>query len=239
METVEKLSRIEKLIPLVERSAVLVGIMVKEPLAGQVKTRLCPPLTPEEAARLYAVMMQETVQRLAAGPIPVVLFYAGSAAYFEKLFPGLPLWPQASGDLGQRLNEAMDHLLATGCRSAALIGSDSPDLPLAQVDAAFAALVANDVVTIPAGDGGYVLVGCSRPCAPLFEGIAWSTAAVLEQTRRQAEQQGLRYAEIGGWGDIDDIAALRDLLQRAPETATARFARLELAAKLESGPVGR
>lgn len=213
--------------------------MVKEPLAGQVKTRLCPPLTHEEAARLYTVMMQETVQRFVAGPTPVILIYAGNVGYFEKMFPGLPLWPQGDGDLGQRLDEAMARLLATGCRAAALIGSDSPDLPFALVDAAFAALAESDAVTIPAGDGGYVLVGCSRPCPPLFEAIDWSTPVVLAQTRRQVERHGLRYTEVGTWGDLDDIEALRALLQRSSDTATARFARQELAHLIETGPVER
>jgi len=213
--------------------------MVKEPLAGQVKTRLCPPLSPAAAARLYAVAMQETVQRFATGSVPVVLFYAGDASYFEERFPGVPLCPQGPGDLGQRLNRAMTELLGTGCRAVAVIGSDSPDLPHAQVDAAFSALESSDAVTIPAGDGGYVLIGCSRDCPALFETIDWSTAQVLDQTRQQAAQNGIRYVEIGAWHDIDDIGALRALLQRSPETATARCARQEFAHLIEPGPEGR
>jgi len=236
---VEKSSRIGKLNAVGEPPSALLGIMVKEPLAGQVKTRLCPPLSPDEAARLYAIAMQETVQRFATGPVPVVLFYAGAASYFEERFPGVPLCPQGSGDLGGRLNGAMTQLLGTGCRAAVIIGSDSPDLPQTQVDAALTALAGNDAVTIPAGDGGYVLIGCSRACPALFEAIDWSTAQVLTQTRQQAEQNGIGYVEIGAWHDIDDIGALRALLRRSPETATARFARQELAHLIEPGPEGR
>jgi glycosyltransferase A (GT-A) superfamily protein (DUF2064 family) len=173
--------------------------------------------------------MCESVERFAAGDNPVVLFYAGAADYFESRFPGLPLWPQNNGDLGQRMSEAMNLLLASGCRAAALIGSDSPDLPHAQVDAAFVALDRHDAVTVPADDGGYVLVGCSRPCPPLFEAIDWSTAAVSLQTRQQAERHNIRYTEVGAWSDVDNIASLQALLQRAPDSATARFVQQQLA----------
>ncbi len=206
----------------------LLGIFAKEPLAGQVKTRLCPPLQPAEAAELYEVALRETVERFSASTVPVVLFYAGSAEYFQKNFPGLPLWPQADGDLGQRMTEALALLLATGCQAAGLIGSDSPDLPLAQVEAAFSALAEHDVVTVPAADGGYVLIGSSRPCPDVFQGIAWSSEVVSTQTRQRAEQNAISFCEVGGWNDIDDQASLLALVKRTPDSATAHHIREKL-----------
>jgi len=202
--------------------------MVKEPIAGLVKTRLCPPLHPEEASQLYAVAMQETIERFAAGPIPVVLFYAGSSDYFRRKFPALPLLPQPDGDLGQRMTDALATLLETGCQAAALIGSDSPDLPYAQVEAAYALLAEQDAVTIPASDGGYVLVGSSRPCPEIFQDVPWSTAEVLTTTRKQAEQYAISYCESGGWDDVDDRDSLLALVARTPESATACFIRQSL-----------
>ena len=206
----------------------LLGIFVKQPVVGQVKTRLCPPLQPEEAAQLYEVAMQETIERFAAGPIPVVLFYAGSLEYFSEKFPALPSLSQPAGDLGQRMTEAMAALHETGCQAAALIGSDSPDLPYAQVEAAFALLVEQDVVTIPASDGGYVLVGNSRPCPEIFQDVPWSTAEVLTTTRKRAEQYAISYCESGGWDDVDDRESLLALVARTPESATACFIRQNL-----------
>jgi rSAM/selenodomain-associated transferase 1 len=206
----------------------LLGIFVKEPLVGKVKTRLCPPLQPAEATELYEVALRETVERFTAGTVPVVLFYAGSAEYFQKNFPDLPLWPQTDGDLGQRMTEALSLLLTAGCQAAGLIGSDSPDLPVEQVDAAFSALAGHDVVTVPADDGGYVMIGSSRFCPEVFQGIDWSTGAVSAQTRQRAEQNSISFCEVGGWTDIDDHASLLALLKRTPTSATAHFVREKL-----------
>ncbi len=205
----------------------LLGILVKEPVAGRVKTRLCPPLQPEESAALYEVALQETVRRFAA-ELPVVLFHAGDPGYFRERFPHLPLCPQHPGDLGQRMDEALSLLLETGCPRAALIGSDSPDLPVAMVAAAFSSLGDHDAVVVPAEDGGYVLVGTGRPCPELFRDIPWSTAAVLPLTRQRAAAAGLRYREVGGWSDVDDRGSLRLLVERSPASATARFIREQL-----------
>lgn len=212
----------------------LLGIMVKEPVAGRVKTRLSPPLTPDEAARLYTVAMQETIERFAAGAVPVVLFYDGSTEYFRQKSGALPLLPQVDGDLGQRMAAALSALLATGCKAAALIGSDCPDLPIEQVETAFAALATHDLVTIPAGDGGYVLVGQSRPCPEIFQEIPWSSHEVLHRTRLRAEQFAFSYCERGRWADIDDHQALIALTNRSPQSATASFIRRNLSHHLTS-----
>lgn len=205
-----------------------VGILAKQPLPGQVKTRLCPPLSATEAAALYRVSLEETVQRLTAGPWTPVLFFAGEASYFRQHFPGQLLCPQGEGDLGARLERALQTLLQAGCRSAVLVGSDSPDLPLALLDEAFAALETVDAVVAPAGDGGYVLIGESRHHPELFRQIPWSSNQVLAQTRQRATVAGIRLQELAGWEDVDDLASLRALLQRSPQSATARHARQRL-----------
>jgi rSAM/selenodomain-associated transferase 1 len=199
------------------------GVFVKEPLPGQVKTRLTPPLTPGQAAELYRVALHETVERMAQTEYDVVLFYSGEEAYFENNFPQLPRIRQQDGDLGERLIAAFDQLSLYQPVAAAVIGSDSPDLPLHQVDAAFSALLNYDVVTIPASDGGYVLIGSRCPQPQLFENIDWSTDQVLTQTRQRAASEMLRYVEQGGWEDVDDIASLKRLLLRSPESATASY----------------
>lgn len=221
----EKPSLIEKLDTFEPKPRRLLGIFVKEPVAGRVKTRLCPPLQPKESARLYEIAMRETIDRFSAADVPVVLFYAGSDSYFQKKFPSLPLWPQSGDDLGARMNQALTQLLTCGCDAAVLIGSDSPDLPERQVSEAFAALQSHDAVVVPAADGGYVLVGVSTPCPELFRDIPWSTGHVLAMTRQRSIQHGIAFREIGGWQDIDDSASLKALVQRSPQTATARFVR--------------
>jgi len=202
----------------------VVGIFAKEPVSGKVKTRLCPPLTPSQAAELSRVALAETVDVMRGGPFELVLFYDGCHEYFASTFPGLPLIPQGAGDLGSRMDRALAGLLAGGCRAAALIGSDSPDLPRERVATALDALGEIEAVTVPSDDGGYVLIGANRPCPELFRGIAWSTSSVLDETRQRAIAAEISYRELPGWEDVDDWPSLSRLCRRSPASRTARYA---------------
>jgi hypothetical protein len=221
-------------LPLTLRGAVL-GIFAKEPRPGQVKTRLSPPLCPAEAAALYRVALQESVARLSRGPVRLVLCCAGRRAWFARRFPGVPLLAQGRGELGVRLARVTSLLFAAGAAPVAVAGSDSPDLPLPLVAAAFAALRTAEVAAIPCRDGGYALLALRRPVPELFADIPWSTGEVLAATRVRAAALGLRFAAIGGWDDLDDLAALQRLLARSPDCATARYARVHLGSRLWSG----
>ena len=211
------------------------GIFVKEPVPGQVKTRLSPPLTFEQAAELYRVALHETVERLQGTDYDVVLFYAGREEYFAKTFPDLTRVQQTEGDLGVRMAAALDRLHRDQPTFAALLGSDSPDLPLLQIVEAFTALRESDVVTIPASDGGYVLIGSRQHHPQIFRYIDWSTEKVLGQTRKRAVAAGLKYTERGGWEDVDDISSLQRLLIRSPDSATAVHARQHLRGIIDEG----
>ena len=200
------------------------GIFAKEPRPGQVKTRFCPPLTPEEAAHLYRTSLLETLERMGHGTFAPTLFHANASDWFAAHCPALPLLPQGEGDLGRRLERGLAYLLKQGAPTAAVIGSDSPDLPAEQVEAAFALLNEADVVTIPAADGGYVLIGARRPYPELFRDMPWSTPELLAATRYRAQTLGLDYRELPPWEDLDDLAALRRLIERSPHSSTARHA---------------
>ncbi len=216
-------------------SGPVLGIFAKQPRAGQVKTRLIPPLQPEQARNLYQVALHETVTRFASGPATLVLCCAGRRSWFARAFPGVPLLSQGGGDLGRRLARATATLFAVGGGPVAVAGSDSPDLPLPLLDEAFATLTTADVAVIPCRDGGYALLALRRPAPELFAGIPWSTADVLAATRRRAAALGLQLATVGGWEDLDDLAALHRLLVRSPECATARYARAYLGIAPPSG----
>ncbi|HKL25022.1 MAG TPA: TIGR04282 family arsenosugar biosynthesis glycosyltransferase [Desulfuromonadales bacterium] len=211
----------------------VLAVFAKQPLAGKVKTRLCPPLSETEAARLYQVSLAETISTLWECPLRMVLFYAGERAWFEQAFPEVLLVPQTKGGLGVRLQAAADQLFAAGSGPVLFIGSDSPDLPCALVTTTVDRLQQFDVVTVPCLDGGYALVGMNRPCPEIFEDIPWSTAEVLATTRRQAERAGLAYHELDPWDDLDDLASLRRLAERSPVSATARYVQARLARYLK------
>jgi rSAM/selenodomain-associated transferase 1 len=225
-------ANVDKLVENVDKQAFLrpfknpapvLAVFAKQPVAGQVKTRLCPPLTEIEAARLCQVALAETVQRLWDCPARMVLFYAGERAWFDRAFPEVLLAPQTDGPFGERLQAAAAQLFAAGAGPVLMIGSDSPDLPETLIPAALTELEQADVVTVPCVDGGYALLGMNRPCPELFENIPWSTGHVLEATRAQAARCGLVYCELAEWDDLDDLAALQRLVERSPETGTARY----------------
>lgn len=85
------------------------------------------------------------------------------------------------------------------------------------------------MVTVPCADGGYALLGLRQPAPELFVDIPWSSDQVLSATRERAARAGLVYRELEAWDDLDDIAALERLVERSPESGTARYVQGQLA----------
>ena len=217
------------------RKTAILGIFAKQPVAGLCKTRLSPPLTLQQAAEFYQCSLQETVQRLRGGDnYDLAICYAGERCWFEQTFPGAELIAQQGDDLGARMATALAGFLRQGYRQAVLVGSDSPDLPLAIIDQAFAALQNSDVVLAPASDGGYVLIGESQHYPQLFSDIAWSTSQVLGETERRIAQQSISAVRLDCWEDLDDLASLQRFLQRSPHAMTAAYLRKHLASQFSS-----
>ena len=207
---------------------VAVAVMAKAPSAGTVKTRLCPPLSPAEAAELADAFLRDAwtgVQAL-AGVVPAVVYAPDEArAFFETLAPGSPLFPQRGADLGARMAHAFDDLLALDVAGAIVIGSDAPTLPRAILTEAIAEVAAADLVLGPSDDGGYYLIGLRAPRPELFADIAWSTDTVFDATLGRARLAGLRTAVLPAWfdvdtpGDLDRLASsLAEPGARAPHT---------------------
>ena len=124
---------------------------------------------------------------------------------------------QGQGDLGRRLAWALDYALDEGYGPVVLVGSDIPELVAAVINRAFAVLADHDLVLGPGEDGGYYLIGLSGPAPQLFEGIAWSTPSVLEQTLAAAKRLGAcRWGFTTTLSDIDepDDLALWRRIQR-------------------------
>lgn len=216
------------------------GIMTKAPVPGKVKTRLTPPLTPDEAAALNVCFLQDLARSIAdAGALAQgvgVYTPVGSEAAYAEIFPeDFVLIPQRGDGFGERLEYAISDLLAVGFESACLINSDSPTVSSrAFADATEALHKDGDRVVLgPSDDGGYYLIGMKQLHRGLFEGIEWSTEKVLAQTLARAKELGLEVHMLPAFYDIDDGAILRrlcgellaDEIQAAdsPAPATRRF----------------
>ncbi len=215
---------VDKPVEKVDNSAIL-GIFAKEPVAGLVKTRLCPPLDFEQATELYCQILDETIRRFSGQFFDLVICYAGNEDFFAQNYPQIPRQPQQGADLGERMANALQGFLSAGYRQAILIGSDSPDLPLSHLEQAFVALQSTEVVIAPATDGGYVLIGENVHQPELFAKMPWSQADLMQQTKKLLAQQQISWQQLPVWEDIDDAISLIRLLQRSPDSLTASYVR--------------
>jgi uncharacterized protein len=197
----------------VSRSAVAntaLIIFTKAPVPGTVKTRLCPPLTADEAASLHGSLVLDAIDQ-AKGLTEVTLYVAcapDSAHPFFKVLEGrysARLLPQEGDDLGARMSGAMQKAFSLGHQRVILTGTDLPNLHRGHFSQTANELECHDLVLGPTLDGGYYLIALSRPAPDLFCGIAWSTATVLEETQKKAATLGLSVALLPSLRDLDDL----------------------------------
>jgi rSAM/selenodomain-associated transferase 1 len=193
-------------------------IVAKAPVVGQVKTRLCPPLSAAEATELFRCFLVDTVARACTVPdVQVCLAFtpADSEGLFRALLPfPLRYLPQRGNSLGERLVHIFADLLKDGVTRVVIMDSDSPTLPTAYLREAFSTLgdPAHDAVFGPCSDGGYYLVGARAVHPGLFENITWSTSAVLSETLAQARHHNLNVTLLPPWYDVDNGADLQKLV---------------------------
>jgi rSAM/selenodomain-associated transferase 1 len=201
-------------------------VFAKAPIPGQVKTRLCPPLTPDEAATLHGSFVLDTLERTKAAAtqfkLPFDRYLACSPSSTHVFFKimeerqGVTLIDQTGDDLGTRMAQAFENLFSRGYKHVLIVGTDVPSLPLEQYAQALTLLESHDLVLGPALDGGYYLIALNRSVPDLFTGIPWSTDQVLKLTQEKASTLGLKSALLAPWRDVDTI----DDLQALVETST-------------------
>ena len=104
--------------------------------------------------------------------------------------------------------KAFEESFAAGIQETLLVGTDCPGLTVAVLRRAFASLREHDVVIGPATDGGYYLIGASRPHPELFLGIEWSTDTVFEDTITACADHGLTVARLERLRDVDTLEDL-------------------------------
>lgn len=191
-------------------------VLARYPTPGQAKTRLIPALGPAGAAQLYQRLAEGMIAQVRAmePAVDVALWYCGASETAMRTWLGddLRYCLQPEGDLGHRLTIMLDWAFAQGYGRAVVIGTDCPGLDAALLSQSLTALASGaDLVLGPAQDGGYYLLGLTAPQPALFQGITWSTSAVLAQTVAQAERLHLAPTYLPTLTDIDtpeDLAHL-------------------------------
>jgi rSAM/selenodomain-associated transferase 1 len=209
-----------------------VVLFTKPSVAGRVKTRLSPEMSPEQAGLIHAALVNDTVVELARGEFDLVVAWdlQGDETPDLALLGGLTdsdteriqHVEQEGSDLGARLFAGLTAALGQhgrrGAPAVAAVGSDHPEIDHREVEAAFAEIEAGraDVVVGPVVDGGYYLIAMGAPALKrrLFEDIEWSSSSVSATTLARCAELGLEVVELRSSRDLDTARDLRDLVAR-------------------------
>jgi rSAM/selenodomain-associated transferase 1 len=217
MQTAHKI--LDPIDPINRERICALAVMTKAPRAGQVKTRLQPPLTAEEAAQLNICFLRDTAAAIKSAcrnqaiGIGVFTPIGSEAAYIDIFPPEFELLPQRGDEFGERLAFAVEDLFRSGFGFVCLIDSDSPTVSGEIYAQAVAALARSGdrLVLGPSDDGGYYLIGLKQNHRKLFERIDWSTERVLNQTVDRAKQMKIEVVLLPNGYDVDDRHSLNRL----------------------------
>lgn len=205
-------------------------LFAKAPIPGRVKTRLCPPLTPDEAASLHGSLVLDAVERsrqaaklarAKPGPGALDRFVActpSSTHVFFKILAereGLRLVEQIGENLGTRMDRCFRTLFDLGYQRVLLSGTDLPLLPASSYVQGLSLLADHDVVLGPSLDGGYYLVGLTRPAPELFADMPWSTDRVLALTLEKTRALGFTTALLSPCRDMDTADDLLAVIEES------------------------
>ena len=188
------------------------AVLAKAPVAGLAKTRLAPLLGARGAARAQRSLALNTLQvGSQAGLHSLVLWCAPDARhrFFRALAltRGVACNDQVEGDIGRRMHAVFQrHFEQQQPVPLLLIGTDCAVLAPEHLQQAARALVAHDVVVIPAQDGGYVLIGMQNFVPAVFDNIHWSSPDVMAQTRERLRQAQATWLELPTLWDVDEPA---------------------------------
>lgn len=181
-------------------------VFTKEPVPGKVKTRLCPPLTPDQACGLYRAFAKDTAAAvLETAKTHVEIAWDGpDNPDLTWLHPDKPVFFLQQGeDLGQKLIHAFHRAFEAKAEKVLILGSDSPGLTPKDFENAFESLNEKDVVLGPSEDGGYYLVGMKKPHPAVFQRISWSTDRAFKETLHIIKQEKLSLGLLEHFVDVD------------------------------------
>jgi uncharacterized protein len=196
-------------------------VFCKAPIAGQVKTRLTPPLTDGEAAQLHCELTELTLKTATQKRLCEIQLWCSPTIdhpFFVKLSQAfnVALHLQQGADLGERMHRAFGRALSQS-NSAIIIGCDCPSLTSDDLDQALWLLKqGTQCVLSPAEDGGYVLIGLNQPQPALFDNMPWGTDKVLPLTRAKIASLNLDYSELNTQWDLDTPNDLKRYLSLTP-----------------------
>jgi rSAM/selenodomain-associated transferase 1 len=186
-------------------------IFVRNPILGQVKTRLAKDIGDELALAIYLQLLQHTLEITRDLSFRKFIYYADEVSDYDLWsVPGYTKRKQNGTDLGERMLNSFKELFEQGFNRIIIIGSDCLQLQTENLQEAIALLESNVAVMGPASDGGYYLLGLTKLYPELFVNKPWSTDQVFAKTIDDFNNLGISYALLEELSDIDDITDLEE-----------------------------
>ena len=197
------------------------------PKPGVTKTRLLPILSGEQCAALHTAFLQDLSAVYAAVDADLFVAYTPDPDWemLKEIFPNArDFFPQAGADLGEKMFQAIKHVLALGYDAVILTGADLPLMRSSHLESGFTALEDADIALGPTSDGGYYLVGMKLPHGAIFEKQSYGGSTVLENTLAAAKAAGLTVSLAKTCDDVDTPEDLRLLTRHlSPDSATYHY----------------
>lgn len=198
-------------------------VIAKTPVAGKVKTRLCPPCSPEEAAEIARAALADTLATVTATDVTRL-----TIALDGEPGPWIPsrfeVFPQRGGPLEERLAAAFDDVMGadpTQWGATVLIGMDTPQVATPDIVAAFAALERTPSVLGLTPDGGWWCIGLAAPNSAVFHGVIMSETTTGQHQLERLHTLGLAPTLLDELADVDFF---EDAIRVAELVPNSRFA---------------
>jgi len=179
-------------------------IFVKNPIEGEVKTRLASSLGDEKALEVYQQLLKITAgvaEDVNAEKLVSYSKYVEESDDFDETIFDKSV--QKKGNLGEKMKHAFRDGFDEGFNRIVLIGSDCPEITQSLIDEAFIELSEADSVIGPSDDGGYYLIGLSRFMPEIFDDVEWSTSSVFSSTITTLDDLEATYHVLKKLNDID------------------------------------
>ena len=180
-------------------------LFARDPILGQVKTRLSSSFNDETILRLYTCFVEDSLEKIRQVD-NADCFVGISPSNISGFFNGIEdsdtrLFIQQGKDLGDKMRQAFVDRFSDGYKKVVIIGSDSPSLPVSYINKALNS--DKDLILGPSTDGGYYLIAMTGKVSEVFDGIAWGTEQVLNETLNRVKKAGVSLELLPVWYDVD------------------------------------
>lgn len=195
------------------------------PRPGKTKTRLMPYLTGDQCAALHWAFLQDLSEIYIRLDADLFIAHTPDPDWknLKSVFPSARFFPQEGDGLGEKMNHALNTVLALGYEKVILTGSDLPLMAAEHLRSGFDALETADIALGATADGGYYLVGVKQPSSFLFENQTYGRGSVFDNTVCAARSAGHTVAPALPCDDVDTPEDLKKLHSLPPDSHTARY----------------